>query len=51
MKNYYSGEMTPAMIDDSPLHIWSVITANVSFAVDVRAVCEKVQGIGVIGAK
>ena len=32
-QNYYDGEMTPAMIDTS-LHIWFVITANVSFAVD-----------------
>ena len=47
-ENYYSGEMTPAMIDTSAAHM---VRDNSKCILCRRcsAVCEKVQGIGVIG--
>lgn len=47
-QNYYDGEMTPAMIDTSAAHM---VRDNSKCILCRRcsAVCEKVQGIGVIG--
>ena len=48
-EGYYDGERTPSMIDDSAVHM---IRDNSKCILCRRcsAVCEKVQGIGVIGA-
>ncbi len=48
-ENYYDGEKTPSCIDDSAVHM---IRDNSKCILCRRctAVCEKVQGIGVIGA-